>query len=44
VLSPYNEALEKFEHRVFHRNLIDDLRLALEKLLRSVFTWRIYAL
>lgn len=36
VLSLYNGALEKYEHGVFHRNLLDDLRLALEKLLREV--------
>jgi hypothetical protein len=37
VLSLYNEALEKYEHGIFHRNLLDDLRLALEKLLCAVF-------
>ena len=36
VLSLYNGALEKYEHGVFHRNLLDDLRLGLEKLLREV--------
>ncbi|HUE19678.1 MAG TPA: hypothetical protein VMQ63_07885 [Stellaceae bacterium] len=36
TLSLYNDALEKYEHGVFHRNLLDDLRLALEKLLRAV--------
>ncbi|MAW86456.1 MAG: hypothetical protein CMJ42_08000 [Phyllobacteriaceae bacterium] len=35
-LSLYNGALEKYGHGVFHRNLLDDLRLALEKLLRDV--------
>jgi len=37
ALSLYNQALEKYEHGVFHRNLLDDLRLALERLLREVF-------
>lgn len=37
ALSLYNAALEKFSHGVFHRNLLDDLRLALEKLLCGVF-------
>jgi hypothetical protein len=37
ALALYNAALEKYEHGVFHRNLLDDLRLALEKLLRAVF-------
>lgn len=32
----YVEALEKYEHGVFHRNLLDDLRLALEKLLHAI--------
>lgn len=36
-LSLYNEALAKYENRVFSRNLLDDLRLALEKLLQSIF-------
>jgi hypothetical protein len=35
-LSLYNDALQKYEHGVFHRNLLDDLRLALEKLLHIV--------
>jgi len=37
ALSLYNEALTKYESGVFHRNLLDDLRLALERLLREVF-------
>ncbi len=37
VLSLYNGALEKFQHGVFHRNLLDDLRLALEQLLKDIF-------
>jgi len=36
VLKVYNEALQKYGHRVFARNLLDDLRLSLEKLLQSV--------
>jgi hypothetical protein len=36
VLSLYNEALSKYGHSGFDRNLLDDLRLALEKLLRAV--------
>jgi len=36
VLSLYNDALEKYEHGIFHRNLLDDLRLSLERLLRAV--------
>ena len=36
TLSLYNEALTKFDGGVFHRNLLDDLRLALEQLLREV--------
>jgi hypothetical protein len=37
ALSLYSQALEKYEHGVFHRNLLDDLRLSLEKLLRAIF-------
>lgn len=33
----YDAALAKYEHGVFHRNVLDDLRLALEKLLCTVF-------
>jgi hypothetical protein len=35
--SLYNQALAKLEAGAFHRNLLDDLRLSLEKLLQSVF-------
>lgn len=38
ALALYNEALAKYEGQVFHRNLLDDLRLSLEKLLRAVFS------
>jgi hypothetical protein len=37
ALSLYSQALSKFEARIFYRNLLDDLRLALEKLLQSLF-------
>lgn len=37
ALQLYNGALTKYESQVFHRNLLDDLRLALEKLLRAIF-------
>ncbi len=37
ALQLYNGALAKYEGQFFHRNLLDDLRLALEKLLRAVF-------
>lgn len=33
----YDEALQKHDHGVFRRNTLDDLRLALEKLLRKIF-------
>jgi hypothetical protein len=36
VLKLYNEALEKHRNKVFTRNLLDDLRLALEKLVQSL--------
>ena len=36
VLELYNAALQKYQASVFTRNLLDDLRLALEKLLREV--------
>ncbi len=36
VLKLFNDALEKHEHGGFDRNLLDDLRLALEKLLQAV--------
>jgi hypothetical protein len=35
--SLYNEALQKYQHGAFQRNLLDDLRLALESLLRDLF-------
>ena len=34
----FNDALEKQEHGAFKRNLLDDLRLALEKLLQCLFS------
>lgn len=37
ALASYNSALQKFEGGVFMRNLLDDLRLALETLLKSLF-------
>lgn len=37
ALSLYTQALEKYSHGTFHRNLLDDLRLALEQLLRTLF-------
>ena len=36
-LKLYNDALAKYESGIFHRNLLDDLRLSLERLLRGVF-------
>jgi hypothetical protein len=33
----FNEALQKHDHGIFRRNTLDDLRLALELLLRSLF-------
>ena len=36
-LALYSQALEKYEHGAFQRNLLDDLRLSLEKLLKSIF-------
>jgi hypothetical protein len=36
VLSLFTQALEKYSHGIFGRNLLDDLRLSLEKLLRSI--------
>ena len=38
ALSLYVQALEKYEHDAFSRNLLDDLRLALEKLLCAIFS------
>jgi hypothetical protein len=37
ALKLFNEALEKQRHGVFRRNLLDDLRLAMEKLLQGLF-------
>lgn len=37
ALASYNSALEKYEGGVFLRNLIDDLRLSLELLLKDLF-------
>ncbi len=36
VLALFNQALEKYESRIFVRNLLDDLRLALEKLVQTL--------
>lgn len=36
-LSLYSQALDKYSHGAFHRNLLDDLRLSLEKLLHDIF-------
>jgi hypothetical protein len=36
VLKLYNHALQKYESKTFHRNLLDDLRLSLEKLLQAL--------
>jgi hypothetical protein len=36
--SLYSQALEKYEHGAFSRNLLDDLRLSLEKLLCRLFS------
>ena len=36
ALSLYVQALEKYQHRAFNRNLLDDLRLGLEKLIRNL--------
>lgn len=35
-LKLYKEALQKFQNKIFERNLLDDLRLSLELLLKSV--------
>ena len=35
-LKLYQEALTKFESKIFQRNLLDDLRLSLEKLLKEI--------
>ena len=36
-LKLFREALSKFENEVYTRNLLDDLRLSLEKLLQTIF-------
>ena len=36
-LSLYTQALEKYDHGAFQRNLLDDLRLSLEKILKEIF-------
>ena len=38
ALALYNNALEIYEHGVFHRKLLDDLRLAPDMLLRATFS------
>jgi hypothetical protein len=37
ALSVYSQALEKYDHGAFQRNLLDDLRLSLELLLKAIF-------
>ena len=37
ALSLYSQALEKYDHGSFQRNLLDDLRLSLELLLKGIF-------
>lgn len=37
ALTLFNDALQKYENGIFHRNLLDDLRLALELLLKALF-------
>lgn len=37
ALALYTQALEKYDHGSFQRNLLDDLRLSLEHLLRGIF-------
>jgi len=37
TLKLYNDALGKYSDRIFSRNVLDDLRLGLEKLLKSIF-------
>lgn len=37
ALSLYSQALDKYEHGSFQRNLLDDLRLSLERLLKEIF-------
>jgi len=35
-LALYNQALQKYQHKTFQRNVLDDVRLCLEKLLQQV--------
>ncbi len=37
ALSLYTQAQQKYDHGAFNRNLLDDLRLSLEKQLRAIF-------
>lgn len=37
VLELYLQAIHKYEHGIFSRNLLDDLRLSLELLLKAIF-------
>ncbi|MBI1177718.1 hypothetical protein GC207_09805 [bacterium] len=37
ALSLYGDALQKYKHGAFSRNVLDDLRLSLEKLLHALF-------
>lgn len=37
-LKLYEEALHKYENKIFERNLLDDLRLSLEKLLKKILS------
>ena len=45
VKKVYSEALQKHDHGIFKRNTLDDLRLALEELVQTLFSnsraWRI---
>lgn len=36
ALRIYSQAFEKYRHGIFHRNMLDDLRLSLEKLLNAI--------
>lgn len=35
-LKVYNEAIQKYEHGIYQRNILDDMRLSLELLLKSI--------
>ncbi|MBI1928837.1 hypothetical protein HYR99_31905 [Candidatus Poribacteria bacterium] len=37
ALKLYDEALQKYQSKIYLRNLLDDLRLSLEKLLQAMF-------